>query len=402
MVGLCKMSGYTNDEVLNRLREYLKIPSVHPDVDYNGCVKFLEKQATSLDLPVAVHEFAPRKPVVVITWKGTRPELPSILLNSHMDVVPVYEEHWTHPPFEAVVTEDGWIYARGTQDMKSIGMMHMEAVRRLKNSGVALKRTIHISFVPDEEIGSDYGMKLFSESAEFKRLNIGFALDESRPSVEDTLVAYNGERTSRQIKVNCLGTPGHGSLLPSNTAGEKLHFIIDKFMKLRVVEKKKHDLGAHIGDVITVNLTTIEGGVLVNVLPEKLSVTFDIRIPPHVDHQEFENLIKAWCKEAGEGVSFEYYVRNPEIKSTKIDGSVEFWNVLQDTISGMGYTLDCVTGPGATDARFLRKQGIPAIGMSPILNTPLLLHAHDERIHVDSYRTGIDIMEKTIASLANL
>ncbi|KOB72895.1 Aminoacylase, partial [Operophtera brumata] len=33
----------------------------------------------------------PKKPVVVITWQGAQPELPSILLNSHMDVVPVYE-----------------------------------------------------------------------------------------------------------------------------------------------------------------------------------------------------------------------------------------------------------------------------------------------------------------------
>lgn len=33
---------------------------------------------------------APEKPIAVITWKGQRPELPSLLLTSHMDVVPVY------------------------------------------------------------------------------------------------------------------------------------------------------------------------------------------------------------------------------------------------------------------------------------------------------------------------
>jgi len=33
---------------------------------------------------------APGKPVVIITWLGQKPEMPSILLNSHMDVVPVY------------------------------------------------------------------------------------------------------------------------------------------------------------------------------------------------------------------------------------------------------------------------------------------------------------------------
>lgn len=33
---------------------------------------------------------APGKPIVIITWLGQKPELSSILLTSHMDVVPVY------------------------------------------------------------------------------------------------------------------------------------------------------------------------------------------------------------------------------------------------------------------------------------------------------------------------
>lgn len=33
---------------------------------------------------------ASEKPVVIITWIGQKPELSSLLLTSHMDVVPVY------------------------------------------------------------------------------------------------------------------------------------------------------------------------------------------------------------------------------------------------------------------------------------------------------------------------
>jgi hypothetical protein len=33
---------------------------------------------------------APGKPIAIITWVGQKPELSSILLTSHMDVVPVY------------------------------------------------------------------------------------------------------------------------------------------------------------------------------------------------------------------------------------------------------------------------------------------------------------------------
>ena len=88
------------------------------------------------------------------------------MLNSHMDVVPVFLEHWTHNPFAAHKDEEvrapastpdptlteGNIFGRGTQDMKSVGIQHLEAVRRLKEQGRRFRRTVHIVFVPDEEV----------------------------------------------------------------------------------------------------------------------------------------------------------------------------------------------------------------------------------------------------------
>jgi len=112
------------------------------------CVEFLRRQAKQIGLPLKV--FYPandQNPVVILTWEGRQPELPSILLNSHMDVVPVFPENWTHPPFGADIDEEGRIFARGTQDMKSVGMQHLAAIRALKKSGAKFKRTIHISFV---------------------------------------------------------------------------------------------------------------------------------------------------------------------------------------------------------------------------------------------------------------
>lgn len=52
------------------------------------CVYFLEDLAANLTLPVVIHHPVDDKnPVVVISWEGLNPELPSIVLNSHMDVV---------------------------------------------------------------------------------------------------------------------------------------------------------------------------------------------------------------------------------------------------------------------------------------------------------------------------
>merc|ERR1712107_214497 len=113
------------------------------------------------DLPYKITECVPGKPFLVMTWVGTDPGLPSVLLNSHTDVVPVFPEHWKYEPFSAHKDENGDIYGRGTQDMKCVGIQHIEAVRRLKEQGKKFKRTIHLVFVPEEEVGGLEGMKPF-------------------------------------------------------------------------------------------------------------------------------------------------------------------------------------------------------------------------------------------------
>lgn len=59
-------------------------------------MQFLTAQAKSLNLPIKVYNVVENKPIVILTWVGSDPALPSILLNSHMDVVPVYEVSELH------------------------------------------------------------------------------------------------------------------------------------------------------------------------------------------------------------------------------------------------------------------------------------------------------------------
>ena len=53
-------------------------------------------------------------------------------------------------------------------------------------------------------------------------------------------------------------------------------------------------------------------------------------------------------------------------------------------------------------SRYLRCAGIPAIGFSPMNNTPVLLHDHNERLHQDTYLRGIAIYEEILPALADL
>ncbi|XP_013396112.1 aminoacylase-1-like [Lingula anatina] len=113
--GLPAKQAKTEDRAVSKFREYLRINTVQPDPDYGPAIKFLQDYAKELNLSTRVTEIVQGNPILVMTWTGVDPSLPSVLLNSHMDVVPVYPEHWKYDPFEAVKEDNGNIYARGSQ-----------------------------------------------------------------------------------------------------------------------------------------------------------------------------------------------------------------------------------------------------------------------------------------------
>ncbi|CAJ0889512.1 9917_t:CDS:2, partial [Entrophospora sp. SA101] len=81
------------------------------------------------------------------------------------------------------------------------GASYLEAMRCFKNQSKQPIRTIHLSFVPDEEIGGVDGMYKFVNSDDFKSLNVGFALDEGISSPNNNLRLFFGERAPWWITV---------------------------------------------------------------------------------------------------------------------------------------------------------------------------------------------------------
>ncbi|XP_047497947.1 aminoacylase-1-like isoform X4 [Penaeus chinensis] len=318
---------------VTNFRNYVKIKTVQPTPDYASCTEFLLEQAKELGAESQVVECVPGKPIVLMKLVGEDPSLPSILLNSHTDVVPVFPEHWKYEPFSAHKDENGDIYGRGTQDMKCVGIQYMEALKELKKKGHKFLRTIHLSFVPDEEIGGKNGMYEFVKTDMFKKMNVGFALDEGYANPTEKFTVFYGERAPWWVLVKCPGQPGHGSQFLPNTAGEKLQKVINSFLKYRNEQelKLKENEDIRLGDVTSVNLTILEGGVQFNVVPAELSVGFDIRITPTQDLGEFEEIIKGWCKAAGKDVAYEFRQKDMCQNITCVeDGKSVWW----DTFSG--------------------------------------------------------------------
>lgn len=90
------------------------------------------------------------------------------------------------------------------------------------------------------------------------------------------------------LKIN--GSPGHGSLLLENTAGVKANHILKKLIEFRKSQqqKLKDNIELNIGDVTTINLTQISGGVQSNVIPPQLTLGFDIRFALDQNMEDFE------------------------------------------------------------------------------------------------------------------
>lgn len=70
-------------------------------------------------------------------------------------------------------------------------------------------------------------------------------------------------------------------------------------------------------------------------------------------------------------------------------------------MKGVGINIEPEIFPAGTDSRFIRQLGIPALGFSPMRNTPILLHDHNEYIDQDVFLVGVGIYERLITALAS-
>ncbi|CAK8570768.1 unnamed protein product [Lathyrus sativus] len=401
--------------LISRFQQFLKIKTDHPTPNYKQSSDFLTSQAKSLSLHSQTIELVSGKPLVLLKWTGTNPELPAIMLYSHTDVVPAEQDKWDHPPFEAHVDSEGKIYARGSQDMKCVGMQYLEAVRKLKERGFQPKRSIYLAFAPDEEIGGHDGAEKFSLSSVFQDLNVGIVLDEGLASSDDHYRAFYAERSPWWLKIKAVGIPGHGAKLYDNSAMENLLKSIESIRRYRASQFDLIKAGLKAdGEVISINMAFLKAGTpsltgfVMNLQPSEAEAGFDIRVPPTADTESLERRIaEEWAPTwRNMSFTFKHKVSGRDASGkpvvTKTDSSNPWWALLENAVQEAGGKLGKPEiFPASTDARYFRNLGLPAIGFSPMANTPVLLHDHNEYLHKDEYLKGIKIYESIIKAYAS-
>ncbi|XP_041459504.1 N-fatty-acyl-amino acid synthase/hydrolase PM20D1-like [Lytechinus variegatus] len=114
---------------------------------------------------------------LLYTVKGSDPSLMPYMLAAHQDVVPVKDQDWKYPPFEAR-EDNGYIYGRGTIDDKHSLMGIMEALEfRLKLKQIPI-RTMYLAFGHDEEVYGKNGAGKIAEEFMKRGIKLDFILDE--------------------------------------------------------------------------------------------------------------------------------------------------------------------------------------------------------------------------------
>ncbi len=165
---------------------------------------------------------------LLYTWKGANGGHKPVLLMAHLDVVPVEpatEGKWAHPPFSGRVA-DGYVWGRGTMDLKVSVLGMLEAVELLVAQGFRPSRTVYLAFGHDEEIGGNQGAAKIAALLKSRGVRLEYVLDEGSvvghgliPGIL-TPVAMVGiaEKGYVTLELTAEGPGGHSSMPPREGA----------------------------------------------------------------------------------------------------------------------------------------------------------------------------------------
>ena len=123
---------------------------------------------------------------VLITIPGSDENLLPCLYMSHQDVVPVVagtEKDWTHDAFSGAVN-GGYIWGRGTLDIKNMVFGILEAAEYLLRHDRQFRRTAYLAFGDDEET-LNLGAYSIAQTLQDRGVKLEFVLDEGGGSLED-------------------------------------------------------------------------------------------------------------------------------------------------------------------------------------------------------------------------
>jgi carboxypeptidase PM20D1 len=162
---------------------------------------------------------------LLYTWQGSRVDLEPVMVMAHQDVVSANADDWTYPPFEGVIT-DGFIWGRGTLDIKNQLIGIMEAAEKLLQQGYRPERTILFGMGHDEETGGVNGSKVMGQLLKERGIHLAGIVDEGggisaglAPGIRGPVALIGvSEKGYLTVEFTVNSAPGHSSTPPPKTS----------------------------------------------------------------------------------------------------------------------------------------------------------------------------------------
>jgi acetylornithine deacetylase/succinyl-diaminopimelate desuccinylase-like protein len=357
----------------------------------------------------------------------------AIALVHHIDVVPAVPAYWTSDPFGGEI-KDGFIYGRGTLDMKGQGIAHLMAMIALKRSGVPLTRDIVFIANTNEENGGTGSAAFVKYHADLLR-DVEYLFTEGGDNpVVNGAVRYYGvgveEKRPFGLKLVARGVPSHGSrptkqnpvvhlvaaldrlaryetplhvvpgvaryfaALSREYTGEQHRWLSDVAAAIKVLAARAWLTNDVYWNAIlrnTISLTVLTGSNKSNVIPPEASAVVDIRLLPDQDPEVFLAEIRRVVADTT------VEIIPPATRKGRMDNSIDtdlFRAVERATHDREPKAL--VTTPmftAASDRPFYRALGIITYGFDPFrvpsADMQKGMHGNDERISIDNMGFGV-------------
>jgi succinyl-diaminopimelate desuccinylase len=410
------------EELVNLCRDLVRIPSFSRETRGEAeSAHLVGRYLEQHEIPSEFYTSHPSIDNLVATLNGEK-EGRRLLFNGHLDVVPPGSlEDWSVEPFGGDV-EKGRVYGRGSVDMKGgVAAMAM-ALCVLRDLAVPLKGAVILNAVGDEERQGDLGTTWCIDNI-WEKINADAAI-VGEPTGTGTLgqTLCIGEKGPVWVKVTTKGRKAHGSvpLMGENAITRMVRFLgallerelptvppplernaliqqIADVMRIDVARLEKHlreqeglnTLNAVVEALTrtTLNIGTISGGVVANVVPDKCEVELDFRILPGQSTQSITTFLKELANDLGIGNAFEVEVVSAFEGSSvpNFEDDLLATTLLSTSRELAGRTIFFMA-TYATDGRLLRKAGIP----STVIYGPgngTLAHQADEYISIEEMVT---------------
>lgn len=389
------------------LQQLIRLRTVNPPGEnYGEITTFLASTLRDLGLKVR------RLPVPRATQQKTQPDLlahprynvigfwdagakKTLHFNAHYDVVPA-SGAWRHgSPFNPVV-EKGWIYGRGTADMKGAIASIVFALKALRATGVKPNFNLEISFVCDEETDSALGTGWITRHG---KLRADYAVVGEGGEGDTICCGHNGVVW---FNVRVHGRAAHGSTPEAGiNALEKMSALVlalDGYK--RELARKKFRTPDGFIRTPTLNVGGVfasgEGGKI-NTVPATASFSIDRRVLPVENIRDAERGLRTFLLAAAK--------RIPQCRITieKISdnhscytapGHPLFAAMGASVARTRGRPANFTTSTGFIDMQFFATGlKIPTLGYGP---SGLDYHAIDERARikdlVDSAKIYADLI----------